>query len=84
MIYLHRYTTDPPAVDIAICETEASAQAHEARGFIRCSRQECIEAWQDRDALQIAGRPAPRPIVETAPLARAVGGAAEAGAGVSE
>ena len=71
MIYLHRYTAD--AVDVAICETERGAQAHEARGYVRCGREAFLSAWRLRDERQMDERPAPT--VETAPLARAVGDA---------
>lgn len=82
MIYLHRYTNTD--VDIAVCETEAGARAHEDRGFTRCDRDALMVAWKTRDDVQkmaaIAAL-AERPAVETAPLARAVGDAPKPPAG---
>ena len=61
------------AVSLAVCEDERRAAWYEARGYGRVEREAFSTYWSLRDELQLAERPAPRSIVETAPLARAVG-----------
>lgn len=70
MIYFRRFRERRPP-DIAAIEDAGHAARYEATGYQRCSRAEFCAAWRIRDASRIGelwGR-----LVQTAPLARAVG-----------